>query len=210
MKFFLRLPSLLLSLITFGLSGCWLLLGLGIGIVDTINGESSYIESDSFIEIFFLLYCIGVICHRLWLLSGLHYLPKIQSFSPSPWTIFGKVMLIFNLLFFLLVLYFIIDSLAVTESIQINESESLASDQRDVVAMGLLLAVYPMASLIGIATHAYTLTQTEGKVTMRRSPWWSTFILGLIWPIGITFLQSRIKRILAGPGRRETFSHLVD
>lgn len=207
MKRMLTLPSWAIFLLTAGLPLLSIPIGVLLIVLELFFPNLSFLASSGVLAgITVATWIIGSIFMPLWVATaGIHLLCR-QS-SPT-WI---RRALIVTIVFASAVLLFLVGVsiyAALEPAIMINEPVTEDLDHHQPISQTLISLIVaglwfgPRLLLYGIV--AWLLVTVEG-----RKRWFSTFILFLLWPIGIWFLQPRIRKIFRAPEERDIADHLI-
>lgn len=209
MRRFCTLPSGVLFLVTAGLPILAFIILLAIEIVLDVNqGESNRAASDNISMIVATTWLVGFIILQLWGLSTVVQLSKKSTGQ----FLFNRATLVFGLLG-LAVLFLL--SYACYDAVRtpaIKASESLEGfDNVNFLTRNpwlmptILLGAWFIPRLLFFGFLARILTRLE-----RRDSWFPTMLLFVLWPIGLWFLQPRIRAIVVGKKDLLAANHFVD
>jgi len=208
MKRFCTLPAGVIFLLTAGLPILAFIILLAVEIVLDVNqGSSNRKVSESTSMIIAATWLLGFIFLQLW---GLRTADQFRKKSTDR-LLFNRATMVFGLLG--LVVLFVLCHAFIeairTPTIKASESiegfDSIGSLYRSPWVMPTILLsawFFPRLLFFGFLSRA--LTRQE-----RRSNWFPTMILFLLWPIGIWFLQPRIRAVLMDKKSLTAADHLV-
>ncbi|WP_090164976.1 hypothetical protein [Neolewinella agarilytica] len=206
MKHIFNLHSGILFLITAGLPILGFVGGLSTEfILLDLNQGAPFHDSGIGADIFMVSWLIGFLLFHLWaLIAGISLSAKGDSLKVKKWA-----MLTFGLLSLLILLYVTIESFYYLFSLTIaTESSAGLSAIRTsadiIVAFGLVLGIWFLPRILFFSFLAILLCHREGH-----HRWASTALQFFFWPIGLWFLQPRLRKVMMGPIDRAVADHLI-
>lgn len=203
----LKLPSGIIFLLTAGLPIVVAAILIGIEVFIAINGASvDRTTSDQGATWVIMTWLAGFLFLQLWALSATIQLRKKLDNQ----FFFSRAALFFGLLSFLVLIFTYYLGFTTINTPEIKASESLGglssidSSQKQQLILILLLVAWfaPRFLFFGLLARILTLLE-------RTSRWLPTMLLFLLWPIGIWFLQPRIRQQVLGRKELTVEEHLV-
>jgi hypothetical protein len=206
MKNIFNLKSGLLFLITAGLPIIGMSAGIAVEVflIEHSNG-APYNSSDVGVNIFMGSWLISFLTFHIWaLIAGISLSEKSNNLKVKKWAmiIFGLLSLLVLLYISLDILYLFLNIVPATESSAGLSAIQTAADA--IIAFCLVFGIWFLPRMLFFSFLAILLCQREGH-----NRWFSTALQFFFWPIGLWFLQPRLRKVIMGPINRSVEDHLI-
>ncbi len=207
MKRLLTIRPWKIFLLTAGLPILSVPIGFILIVFEVFSNSFESIASPDFLrKITASAWLMGLIIMHIW--AGSVSI-KLQQYTSSPrWLTWSKLLAIIVASAMLLFFAGITAYAALEPALKVEEPAQGGFDsfpnQRMTLVWLALCALWFLPRLTIYGINSWLLVKAEG-----RKRWFTTFILFILWPIGIWFLQARIQKIITTPKERNIAEHLI-